>query len=222
MALTAAHRFLTFVVLMIGLSFAWAPTPASAHNSLLGSEPSNGAQLTEAPRQIVWTFDRAVPLETMSATLVEASGARRDLVDSFHGEVGETVVVTPLPLLEDGPFTVRWRLVSADGHAITGRVNIVVTSGLTDTASPAAAVVVDFPDDDPVETPSALRWLTRYLSYLAIITVVGLLTINAWVHPGLIQLPRVRRLLGLTLGATGALALLQVVILASDATGLSL
>jgi methionine-rich copper-binding protein CopC len=52
---------------------------ASAHNTLLGSDPADGASLTTAPTQITWQFDLAVPLETMTVTLIDATGARSEL-----------------------------------------------------------------------------------------------------------------------------------------------
>ena len=55
-----------------------------------------------APTQITWVFDNAVPLETMTVTLIDATGARSELAGSTHGPAGDTEVVTPLPALAAG------------------------------------------------------------------------------------------------------------------------
>ena len=46
---------------------------------------------------------------------------------------GDTEVVTPLPALQPGPVSVRWRLVGADGHPITGRVDFTVEAAVATT-----------------------------------------------------------------------------------------
>jgi len=118
---------------------------AMAHNTLLSSDPADGATLSVAPAQITWVFDRTVPLVTMTVTLTDATGARSELLGSIHGAAGDTQVVTPLPPLQPGPVSVRWRLVGPDGHPVTGRVEFAISSAApttmaTDTATATADV----------------------------------------------------------------------------------
>lgn len=210
------------------------PGTASAHNTLLSSDPTDGAALSAAPTQITWFFDRAVPLETMTVTLIDGTGARSELNGSNHGAVGDTQVITPLPALLPGPVSVRWRLVGPDGHPISGRVDFTITvpaptavataattAPATTPTTIAAPVVESSLDqgDGSYSTPSFMRWVLRYASYLAIMAVVGILLTTAYVWSGAGGHPMLRRILSGSLFATAALAFLQLLMVASDVSG---
>lgn len=236
---TFFHRFalvafaaFSIVAIAVGLPAG----TASAHNTLLGSDPADGASLATAPTQITWQFDLAVPLETMTVTLIDATGARSELAGSVHGPAGDTEVVTPLPVLDAGPVSLRWRLVGPDGHPITGRVDFTIT-GAPSTAEPsttAPATAADSPtttvltpspesiaeaDTGVFSTPSGLRWLLRYGSYLAILAAVGILLTSAWVWSDAGTHPVLRRILSTSLIATAVLAFAQALVVASDVSG---
>lgn len=208
---------------------AMGATPADAHNSLSSSDPSDGSVLTAAPSQIVWTFDASVPLETMTVTLIDRTMARIELPGSRHAPAGDNVVITPLPALPTGEVSVRWRLVSPDGHAISGRVDFTVGTA-SDVSSPSMPViganagqgVADPSTDRMSDSSSVFRWLLRYLSYLAIMTVVGLLLVTARVWRDATAHPVLRRLLSGALVVVAVLAFLQVLVVASDITGTSM
>lgn len=51
------------VVCAVMSSMLLSATRASAHNTLLSSDPADGSTLDVAPAQITWTFDGEVPLE---------------------------------------------------------------------------------------------------------------------------------------------------------------
>jgi copper transport protein len=219
---------------------------ASAHNTLISSDPFDGAELAAAPAQITWTFDKAVPLETLTVTLIDATGARSELSGSTHGAAGDTEVVTPLPALQPGPVSVRWRLVGPDGHPITGLVSFTITAAPTTTTTVAAttAEVTTVPSspvtaapttttttpttitgssidqgDGSYSTPTFIRWVLRYASYLAIMAIVGILLTTAYVWSGAGGHPILRRIVSRSLLATAALGFLQLLVIASDISG---
>jgi copper transport protein len=211
---------------------------ASAHNTLLSSDPADGAELLAAPAQITWVFGNAVPLETMTVTLIDATGARSELSGSTHGAAGDTEVVTPLPPLQPGPASLRWRLVGPDGHPITGRVDFTITAPTPTTAAatattvpavaattprPPTAAAVDSSSldqgDRSYSTPSFMRWVLRYASYLAIMAIVGILLTSAYVWSGAGGHPMLRRILSRSLFATAALGFVQLLVVASDVSG---
>ncbi len=210
----------------------------SAHNTLLSSDPADGVSLAAAPSQITWLFDNAVPLETMTVTLIDATGARRDLAGSAHGSAGDAEVVTPLPALQPGDVSLRWRLVGPDGHPITGRVDFTITApapttvdsattlpGVAATTPPASSTPAPLEvasideGDGTYSTPSFMRWVLRYGSYLAIMAIVGILLISAYVWPGAGTYPLLRRVLSRALFATAILGFLQLLVVASDVSG---
>lgn len=226
------------VVMFVGTAFGLPSGTASAHNTLLSSDPADGATLGVSPTQITWEFDKSVPLETLTVTLIDATGARSELSGSTHGAAGDTQVVTPLTPLQPGPVSVRWRLVGADGHPITGRVDFTIaalpptTLAATATTLPTVDAVVPTTSipaavedtsldrgDGSYTTPTFLRWLLRYSSYLAIMAIVGILLTAAYVWPGAGSHPMLRRILSRALFATIALGFSQLLVLAADVSG---
>ncbi len=91
-------------------------TTASAHNSIVSSDPADGAMLAGAPAQITFPFDKSVPLDTLSIELIDGSGIRTELYEFAHGPSGDTEVVATLPSLGAGETTVRWRLLGPTGN----------------------------------------------------------------------------------------------------------
>ncbi len=218
-----------FIVGAVGL----LADPVAAHNTLLSSDPADGAVLPAAPEQITWTFDNTVPVETMTVTLIDATGARRDLPGSTNGPARDTEVVTPLPDLEPGAVSLRWRLVGPDGHPITGRVGFTISAAAQQTAEttepsiveapttslPESAATVSDDDSDISSTPSAVRWMLRYSSYLAIMSAVGILLTTAYVWAAAGRHQLLQRILSYSLLITAVLAFVQVLVIASDISG---
>ncbi len=236
-------RRLTLIALGLSAIIAGVALPAGtawAHNTLLSSDPADGAALSLVPTQLTWVFDNPVPLETMTVTLIDASGARTELSGSAHGAAGDTEVVTPLPSLQTGPVSLRWRLVGPDGHPITGRVDFTVaaptptTIDRTATTVPSVAATTPPPttpvavdesrleqSDDTYSTSSLARWILRYASYLAIMAIVGILLTSGYVWAGAGTHPMLRRILSHSLFATATLGFLQLLVVASDISGKS-
>ena len=226
------RRLTPVVVAVLAASIgttAFVPATAAAHNSLISSDPAEGAVLTTAPTQVTWLFDKSVPLDTMTVTLIDASGARTELSDSRHGASGDAEVVTPLPPLQPGTVSVRWRLVGADGHAITGRLGFTVSGGTgpaTGSTVPGASIppvdpetTAEGADDSGYSVPPSVRWLLRYASYLAILTVIGILLTSALVWPELGSHAVARRLISTALATIAVLGAAQLMVLASDIRG---
>jgi len=105
------------------------PAGAAAHARLVGSKPADGAVLATAPRDIKLLFDdeirpaggdRAIDARGRS---VLAGPARR-----LPGN--DRALVLPLrAALPRGAYTARWRIVSDDGHLITGVLAFAVGTG---------------------------------------------------------------------------------------------
>lgn len=243
-AATRLVRFLIVVAIASMATLAALPAQrASAHNTLLSSDPGDGATLSTPPTQITWFFDKSVPLETLTVTVIDPTGARSEVSGSFHGASGDTEVVTPLPTLPAGAVSLRWRLVGADGHPITGRVDVTISAptpsaapattdpaGTTPTTGATAAPATTTPaavapaddstfGDGSFATPSAVRWILRYVSYLAILAIVGIMLVSAFVWDGAGTHPLLRRTLEQSLFATAALGFAQLLVVASDVTG---
>ena len=204
---------------------------AWAHNTLLTTDPADGAVLSTAPTQITWVFSKEVPLETMTVTLIDATGIRSELTGSTHSAAGNMEVVTPLPPLPPGAISLRWRLVGPDGHPISGRVDFALSSPapravVTSVPTVAATTPPTNPGVDELSeqgdgysAPTMVRWVLRYASYMAIMAIAGILLTSVFVWPAAGNHPLLRRILGRALFVTAALGFLQLLIVASDVSG---
>ena len=228
-------RLLVFVTTCFG-TIALAAQPAAAHNSLSGSDPADGRTVTAAPRQMVLDFAKSVPLETISVEIVDPAGIRTALTGVMHG-AADTQVIVPIPGLAPGTATLRWRLVGADGHQITGRVAFSLSQPATTTSPPtvaattAAAATTNAAtvSTEPAQaglgfselytTPALVRWLLRMLAYAAIMVVCAGAATAAFLWRGVWEEPVVQKVVGYALGTGIVTAVAQLLVTASDISG---
>jgi copper transport protein len=138
------------------------PAAALAHASLLRSDPAAGTVVAHAPSRIVLHFDQ--PVQDAGTTVVASSGVSA-LAGHARVEQGNSrALVVPLRSgLGNGDYTVRWRVVSADGHIVSGVVAIGVGRGRP---PPQAATTES----------SALDWpflAARFAYFLGLMLLVG-------------------------------------------------
>jgi len=98
--------------------------PASAHDELLSSTPGEGERLPSAPDEITLTFSADVLDVGSDVIVADADGT--DWVAADPSVASGTVTV---PLAEGMPvsgYEVRWRVVSSDGHPISGVIPFTV------------------------------------------------------------------------------------------------
>lgn len=110
--------------------------PAGAHDELAESSPSAGAVLVSAPAEVRLTFSA----EIMDAGAVVAVTDDRDVSWTIgEPQVVENLVTVGIPdVLPDGGYVVLWRVVSSDGHPISGTFSFAVGSG-EDAAAPGSS-----------------------------------------------------------------------------------
>ncbi|GAA2447568.1 copper resistance CopC family protein [Agromyces soli] len=134
--------------LAASLSLASA-LPAAAHDELLGSAPATGDELATAPADVSLRFsDEVLPL---GAAIVVADADGADWTASAVSLEGDTVRAELRSGMPDGRYEVRWRVVSSDGHPITGLVPFTVGD------APAASEPGGAPAAEPdAEAPDAV------------------------------------------------------------------
>jgi copper transport protein len=105
------------------------PAGAAAHARLVGSKPADGAVLATAPRDVKLLFDDQIR-PAGGDRVVDARG-RSVLAGPAHRLQGnDRALVLPLRAdLPRGAYTARWRIVSDDGHLITGVLAFAVGTG---------------------------------------------------------------------------------------------
>lgn len=109
--------------------------PAAAHDELLSTDPADGATLAEAPDAVTLTFGEEVVELGTAVVVVDAAGVK--LADGPLAVDG-AVITRPIsqPTVA-GKVTVSYRVVSADGHPVTGRFAFTVESAASASATPS-------------------------------------------------------------------------------------
>ncbi|MFC5747304.1 copper resistance CopC family protein [Actinomadura rugatobispora] len=95
--------------------------PASAHTALKSSDPKSGAEIAP-PGEITLTYTETIRLPRV--VLTGPGGSRHE--NGPAKAVGDTVTQPVNGTLPNGTYTVGWRVVSADGHPVTGTLKFTV------------------------------------------------------------------------------------------------
>lgn len=222
------RRLLSFLFLVLGSTAAavsFGAPAASAHNTFLDSSPAAGESLSASPTTWTVRFTKSVPLVSASGSVVDGDGTRATLGPPRHGEA-DNVVVFDLPGGLTGAVTARWRLVSSDGHVISGRVAFTVgevpstvpgqsvQTGQSSAGSGTAPSTVATSGETGV--PRAVRVVLRAANYLAIVLLGGLIFVDLDVAGGAMASQRGRRLLMWGGGGVAVVPFAQFIVLAID------
>ncbi|MET7464860.1 copper resistance CopC family protein [Nonomuraea sp. NPDC005501] len=127
------RRLLT--VLLLASAAVGISLPARAHNVLISSDPKDGAALAASPAQITLVFDQAVRQGYAQVGVTGPDGAA--MADGAASVAAEKVTVKVRPLTAAGAYVVGYRILSADGHPVTGKISFRLTAGAA--ASPAGS-----------------------------------------------------------------------------------
>ncbi|WP_430591897.1 copper resistance CopC family protein [Humidisolicoccus flavus] len=104
-----------------------ATQPASAHDELIGSTPTSGEVLESAPSEI--TLEYSANVLELGAAMIVVDQSDVEWATSEVEVNGPLVSATFSEVLPDGQYDVRWRVVSSDGHPISGVVPFQVGDG---------------------------------------------------------------------------------------------
>ena len=173
---------------LLSTSFVVAAVPASAHADLVSTDPADGAVLQSAPESITLNFNSKI-LEGLAELAVTNSVG--ELVTGIVAESAQTTTTALWPAdLPGDTYKVAYRIVSEDGHPITGAFSFSYpasqTSAPSESASvepevnttqtppaestPAVSVSTESSTESPSESGSMLVWV---LGFLALALVVA-------------------------------------------------
>ena len=171
-ALVPVRRLAVIVAVVLVALLGWHGT-ASAHASLLSSEPADGSSLPSSPHALTLRFDSFIDIGRSSAQLIDQNNhvvgdsagvgaARLAVTGKSAADVTSQEVVVALPTLSAGAYQVRWRAVDAlDLHVTRG----TVVFGVAHNAGPTAAI------SDP--WPPLLSVLATWAQLLAFVLMIG-------------------------------------------------
>jgi copper transport protein len=177
-------------------------SPAGAHALLERSDPLDGARLDEPPQAVRLEFTEPPELALSAIQVLDRSGT--EVQEDTEAVPGEPMVLrAALPELEQGVYTVVWRVVSrVDGHPTAGTFAFGVGVSPLQVAGPTVAEEPLTPEPSPVEM--AGRW--------GLFVGLGLLVGASWV--GALAFPRPPR-------AVHRLALASTVVAAAGLVALA-
>jgi copper transport protein len=150
-----ACGFGLLTVLLAGLV---QPPPAWGHAALIGSEPPDGATLTDPPAALKLNFN-----EPVSPLVVRLVGPAGETVTPAVRAENNTLTILPPPLRR-GTHVLSWRVISADGHPVGGAL-------LFSIEAPTASRELGALDTDPAVKTAI--WAARLLIYLGLFVGVG-------------------------------------------------
>src|SRR5690349_12738875 len=122
-----------------------APASASAHATLIRTTPANGAILDQAPARVIVEFDDTVRVARGNAAV--ANSTSESVLVGHASAQGRTLTIPLEPHLANGAYSVRWSIVSDDGHREQGVLAFAVGQGSgTPTAVLGAGVPLTWSD----------------------------------------------------------------------------
>lgn len=144
------RRLVVFAVLLTVVTLGSVPS-AHAHSELDSSSPAENARLQIPPREVRLVFNQQITAEFATLSLTVGDGQPRQLEPEVNGRR----VVAEVPEAMEGGSAgqmVRWqlgyRVVSADGHPITGRVDFRAVTAVSQPQGTAGAM----PPSPPART----------------------------------------------------------------------
>jgi copper transport protein len=185
--------------------------PAWGHATLVSSTPAGGDTLPAAPATVGFTFSEEVTTGLGGIVVLDRNANRMDR--------GVTTRPAPNQVRADlradmpaGTYLASYRVVSADGHIVTGAIVFAVGDELD-----AAAVEGLVATDDPLVTVAST--VGNFALYAGTLTAIGLGVFMTLIHGAG---PDRRRLGGgvrLAVGVAVVGAVVRVVALAAEGTG---
>jgi copper transport protein len=190
-----SRRTLTLVVVAVGALVV--PGAAFAHATLEHTYPSFRERVASSPTRIVLRFDQSVSALPGSIQVLKPNGD--NIARVAHADGRE--LAAPVPKLRKGPYTVRWRAVSNDGHVVSG----VYTFGVRCVAPPVTEAV-------GAQGPTRSEDIVRWAYFLALALLVGGLGTRLLIARGPLPARAERRFYWLV--GVGAIGVLEVGIVA--------
>ncbi|TLY88178.1 MAG: copper resistance protein CopC [Gammaproteobacteria bacterium] len=108
--------------LLFGLALVTSAVTASAHAHLQKSSPADNSVITTSPAVLVLNFSEAARLTALS---IQKGSEPRQKLKPLPTTAAQQISV-PLPRLTPGSYSVSWRVVSADGHVMSGTLRFTL------------------------------------------------------------------------------------------------
>ncbi|MEU0465439.1 copper resistance protein CopC [Amycolatopsis sp. NPDC006131] len=132
--MTAVVRVLSragvLVFLLLGLAVGTA-APASAHPTLLFTDPATDTAVPESPPVITLVFNEAVTIGPRTVTVLDSGGRPVPVGDATSARGGHVVSARPAGVLPAGTYVVRWQVTGADGDQVEEEFRFAVGTAIS-------------------------------------------------------------------------------------------
>ena len=115
-------------MLAIVMSVGLPSGTALAHAMLVKAEPARRAALTRAPSQVRLWFNEEIEKDYASLAVQDMAKATVTEIKPHVAADDPKSIVLPLPELEAGKYTVKFRVLSVDGHVVDSSYDFTVKS----------------------------------------------------------------------------------------------
>lgn len=103
-------------------------TPVLAHAMLVKAEPARRAGLAKAPAQVRLWFNEEVEKDYAALTVLDGGKhPMTEVIPQISADDPKSIVL-PLPELPPGKYTVKFRVLSVDGHVVDSSYDFTVKS----------------------------------------------------------------------------------------------
>ena len=167
-----ARQLVATLAILVGV-LALGTTAASAHATLESSSPADGQSVLTSPSEIRITFNEAVTTISGGLSVLDADGKT---VDVGNSEVvgGRTLVAPISETLSDGTYVATYRVLSADGHPVSGSILFGVGNGALDRSAQ--------PSSSGDRLWEIIGGISRFIMYLAALVAAGVAFFLAFIH----------------------------------------
>ena len=146
---------------------------ASAHATVIASSPADGASVATSPTDVSITFSESISATSGGLSVLDRDGVRVDGGTSTVVD-GRTLTTTITRALPDGTYVMTYRVLSADGHPVSGSSIFGVGSGAVD-----ASARIGGSGDRPWQI---IGGVSRAVMYLAALLAAGMAFFLAFIH----------------------------------------
>jgi copper transport protein len=113
------------VLAVVGALVLLTSAPATAHASLLRTDPADRSVVAATPQRVVFTFNEPIRMPDDAVHAFRADGSAWNVTATV---TDNRLVVTPAEDPGTGTVVVAWKVISADGHIVGGALTFSIGS----------------------------------------------------------------------------------------------
>ncbi|AEO39592.1 TPA: copper resistance protein CopC [Listeria monocytogenes] len=191
----------------------------SAHAYLENSNPADQSHIQTAPEKVTLVFNEEIEADFPLIEVKDSSGKQVETGKTSVSKKNNHMVEASLPAdLKADVYSVSWRVVSADGHAVTG----IISFKLGDTKATFQASEVPSSGAD-----LQISSIQKAILYIGFSLFIGVLVFGLGLYPRKEQISekisgRLKKVTWIALALLGVALLIQLFVQTSITTGVSI